>query len=148
MKFALIAAVAGALLSVTPAFAGELEDRNTAVVVGFLETAFNRHDVPGAIDQYFGPAYIQHNPNVADGRDAALRGLSRLVANNPQLTISIKRTIAQGDLVAAHFHQVRQPGERGKAIVDIFRLENGRIVEHWDVIEEVPEAPVNPNGMF
>ena len=66
----------------------------------------------------------------------------------PNSRSEIKRVIAEGDLVVLHVHSVREPGQRGRAIVDMFRLENGKIVEHWDVIQDIPEKPANDNTMF
>jgi predicted SnoaL-like aldol condensation-catalyzing enzyme len=66
----------------------------------------------------------------------------------PELRAEVKRIFAEGDFVIAHTHGVREPGQRGTAIVDIFRLENGRIVEHWDVMQPIPETALNDNGMF
>jgi len=127
--------------------------QNTAVVLAFLDTVFNRHEVDAAFKMYVGPGYRQHNPKVADGRDAAIAGLTRLTHEvYPELRQEVKRTVAQGDLVTVHTRQTRSAAERasgrGMAIIDIFRLERGRIVEHWDVVEDVPEKSANDNSMF
>lgn len=142
--------LAAALALLTGPAAAATPEQNKAVVVAFMETAFNAHRIDEAFERYVGPTYIQHNPRVPDGREASRRGLTMLVTNNPLLRIEIKRTLADGDLVAVHFHQKRTPEVIGEAIVDIFRLENGRVVEHWDVVEPVvPPAEVrNPNTMF
>jgi predicted SnoaL-like aldol condensation-catalyzing enzyme len=64
------------------------------------------------------------------------------------MQFDVKRMVAEGDMVMVHSHLIRQPGERGTAVVDIFRLENGKVVEHWDVLQEIPEHPANNNTMF
>jgi predicted SnoaL-like aldol condensation-catalyzing enzyme len=97
------------------------------------------------------PGYIQHNPNAPSGRDATLEVLAAAVKNNPGLTHNVKRVIyGDADLVAVHHHFRRSATERGWAVVDILRIEGGCIVEHWDVMQEVPDAAAcrNANGMF
>jgi predicted SnoaL-like aldol condensation-catalyzing enzyme len=101
-----------------------------------------------AIDRYWGPEYHQHNPNIADGVEGVKAGLGGYFEAFPQLTVMPKRVIAEGDLVAVHSHYVNAPGERGQAIVDLFRVRGGKIVEHWDVIQDVPATSANDNGMF
>jgi predicted SnoaL-like aldol condensation-catalyzing enzyme len=101
-----------------------------------------------AIDRYYGPEYHQHNPNVPDRVEGVKAGLGGLFAALPQLEVSPKRVIAQGDLVAVHHHFVEAPGARGQAIVDLFRVRHGKIVEHWDVIQAVPATSANDNTMF
>ncbi|PZU10977.1 nuclear transport factor 2 family protein [Sphingomonas sp.] len=126
------------------------EAANAVAASGFIDMVFNRHRVEEAFDRYVGADYIQHNPRVATGRANGIQALGRLVARFPQMRVSVARILADGDLVAIHTHQVKQPGERGSAIAEFFRFARGRIVEHWDVIEEVPgpaEAK-NGNGMF
>ena len=71
-----------------------------------------------------------------------------LRSEHPQLSLEIKRVIAEGDMVATHSHLIMELGQPGRALADFFRLENGKVVEHWDVIQEVPEKAANPNGMF
>ncbi|HMI37089.1 MAG TPA: nuclear transport factor 2 family protein [Steroidobacteraceae bacterium] len=127
--------------------------QNTAVVLAFLDTAFNKHEVKQAFKLYVGPYYRQHNPHVADGVDGAIAALTHLTQEvYPELRQDVTRTVAQGDLVAVHSRYTHGPAERagsgGEAVVDIFRLEKGKIVEHWDVVESVPEMPANDNSMF
>ncbi len=127
--------------------------QNTAVVLAFLDTVFNRHEVEQAFKLYVGPSYRQHNPNVPDGVDAAVRALTSLTHEEyPHLRQEVKRTVAQGDLVAVHSRYLSgaaggEPGA-GQAAVDIFRVEHGKIVEHWDVLQDVPEKSANDNSMF
>ena len=146
IRMASSAICALALLSMAPAAQAQLAP--AATVEAFVDTVFNQHKVAEAFDRYVGPTYIQHNPNVPDGRDGAVKGLTWLVTNSPQLRVAVKRVIAQGDLVAVHHHMTRTPDDRGRAVVDIFRLEKGKIVEHWDVVEDVPAEAKDTNTMF
>ncbi len=126
--------------------------QNMAVALAFLDTVFNKHEVEQAFRLYVGPVYRQHNPGIADGAAAAVQALAKLTHDYPQLHQQIKRTVAQGDLVAVHSRYLAGPadraGEPDKAAVDIFRLEHGKIVEHWDVVQDVPENSANDNSMF
>jgi len=127
--------------------------QNTAVVLAFLDTVFNKHDVDLAFKLYVGPEYRQHNPLVPDGREGAIAGLTRLTHETyPEIRQEVKRTVAQGDLVTVHTRHIRNAADRdsgrGQALIDIFRLEHGHIVEHWDVVEEIPEKSANDNTMF
>jgi predicted SnoaL-like aldol condensation-catalyzing enzyme len=141
------ALLAATILGVAaPAFAADLE-ANKKVVVDFYEKALNQKDYDAAA-KYFGPRYIQHNPLVPNGPDGLKALVTLLKDKFPNAHSEIKRVIAEGDLVVLHVHAVREPGQRGRAIVDIFRVENGKIVEHWDVIQDVPEKAANDNTMF
>ena len=106
------------------------------------------HKDLSAVDRYWGSEYHQHNPTIADGVEGVKSGLGGYFEAFPQLTVTPKRVIAEGDLVAVHSHYVNAPGERGMAVVDLFRVRNGKIVEHWDVLQDVPETSANDNGMF
>lgn len=101
-----------------------------------------------AIDKYWGPEYHQHNPNIPDGVAGVKAGLGGYFEQFPQLKVDPKRVIAEGDLVAVHSHYVNAPGERGQAVIDLFRVRGGKIVEHWDVLQDVPETSANDNTMF
>ena len=141
----LLAAAALALLT-GPALAADLE-ANKKIVVDFYEKGLNQKDFDAAA-KYFGPRYTQHNPNGVDGPQGFKNLVTFLKEKFPNSHSEIKRVIAEGDLVVLHVHSVRSPGERGRAIVDIFKVENGKIVEHWDVIQDVPEKSANSNTMF
>jgi len=135
-----------AIAFATPAFAADLE-ANKKIVIDFYEKGLNQKDYDAAA-KHFGPRYIQHNPTAPDG-PAGFKALVTLLKEKfPNSRNEIKRVIAEGDLVVLHVHSVREPGQRGRAIVDIFRVENGKIVEHWDVLQDVPEKPANDNTMF
>lgn len=129
-----------------PAFAADLE-ANKKVVVDFYEKGLNQKDYEAAA-KYLGPRYVQHNPTAPDGPEGFKRLVAFLKEKFPNSHSEIKRVIAEGDYVVLHVHAVREPGQRGRAIVDIFRLENGKIVEHWDVIQDIPEKAANENTMF
>jgi predicted SnoaL-like aldol condensation-catalyzing enzyme len=149
MKRVLIGAMlaAGLATSALPAQAGPREDANKALVLAFYDAAFSKLDAEQAAT-YLAPGYIQHNPEVANGI-APLQDYVRWIrANTPQSRASIKRVLADGDLVMLHVHSQDKPGERGVAVVDIFRVADGKIAEHWDVIQPVPAQDANGNGMF
>lgn len=148
MTHRILATAALLALCAGPAAQAATPAENTVVVRAFLDMVFNQHNVAKAFADYVGPTYTQHNPYVPDGIAGGLKGLGGLVAKNPQTHIYIKRTIAEGDLVVDHNLTTSNPGDRGTAIVDIFRLENGKIVEHWDVLQAVPAQSANKNGMF
>jgi predicted SnoaL-like aldol condensation-catalyzing enzyme len=95
-----------------------------------------------------GNRYKQHNPLVADGPEGLKAFCEFLKTNFPEAHSEIKQVFADGDYVILHVHSTRTPGTRGRAIIEIFRLEGGKIDEHWDTIQEIPETSANPNGMF
>lgn len=129
------------------AHAAETE-RNRAVVTAFFDLFYNQKKVREAFETYVVPGYIQHNPIAPDGRDAAIAALEPFIQNVPTLHYSIQRIIVDGDLAIVHAHMKMNDTDRGNAVVDIVRLENGKIVEHWDVIQPVPEKSANPHPMF
>lgn len=122
-------------------------EANKKVVLDFYEKGLNQKDFDAAA-KHFGPKYIQHNPTAPDGIEGFKAFIAFRKEKFPNARSEIKRAFAEGDYVILHVHGVREPGERGVAIVDIFRLENGKIVEHWDVVQPIPEKPANSNGMF
>lgn len=119
-----------------------------AAAIGLLDMAFNQRKVAEAFGKYVGPYYRQHNPQVADGKQAAIESLPKFLAAAPQMRYDIKRVISEGDLVVVHSHVTVKPSDPGMAVVDIFRVENGKVVEHWDVVQSVPEKAANDNTMF
>ena len=129
-----------------PAFAADL-DANKKIVVDFYEKGLNQKDFDAAA-KYFGPRYVQHNPGAANGPEGFKRLVGFLKEKFPNFRNEIKRVIADGDLVVLHVHSKRSPDDRGRAIVDIFKVENGKIVEHWDVVQDIPEKSANDNTMF
>lgn len=123
------------------------QDANKKVVVEFYEKGLNQKDFEAA-SKYFGQRYVQHNPNAADGIEGFKAFLGFLREKFPESHSEIKQVFADGDYVILHVHAVREKGTRGNAIVDIFKLENGKIVEHWDAVQPIPEKSANSNGMF
>jgi len=101
-----------------------------------------------AVAKYIGPNYRQHNPGSADGSESLIKTMTWFTQNFPELRMETKRIIAEGDSVVIHSHLILKPDDRGSAVVEIFRLENGKIVEHWDVAQEIPETSANNNTMF
>lgn len=125
-----------------------LTAKNKAIAIDFFTVAFVKKDVKGAFDKYIGEKYIQHNPNVPDGKEKPIEYLSQWLKENPQASCEIKRVIAEGNLVVIHSHWKDSPEKPGQAGVDIFRIENGKIVEHWDVLQDVPAKSANDNTVF
>jgi predicted SnoaL-like aldol condensation-catalyzing enzyme len=121
---------------------------NKQVVMDWYETAFVKKDAETAADKYMGPSYTQHNPEVPDGLDAFKGAIGGMHGAFPEFSTEVKRILVDGDLVALHHHVKMTADERGNSVVDIMRLENGRIVEHWDVIQPIPEESANDNTMF
>ena len=117
------------------------------MVLEFYEAGLNKKDFEAA-SKYFGPKYIQHNPGAPDGIEGFKSFVGFLRDKFPNSHSEIKKVFAEGDFVVLHVHAVREPATRGRAIVDIFRLENGKIVEHWDVAQDIPEKMPHNNGMF
>jgi predicted SnoaL-like aldol condensation-catalyzing enzyme len=153
---AMVAVVGCGQLS-TGAFAAEpressrtaVEDAKVELVRDFYNLALNVKDFDAA-SKYLGDKYIQHNPGAGDGPEGLKAFVEFLKREFPQAHNEVKHAYADGDFVILHVHSVRVPGTRGRAIVDIFRLENGKVVEHWDVIQDVPDPSEvkNNNTMF
>ncbi|HEY1364992.1 MAG TPA: nuclear transport factor 2 family protein [Xanthobacteraceae bacterium] len=122
-------------------------EANKSTVRALYEAVLNKKDFAEAA-KYLGPKYIQHNPGAADGPEGLKGFIAFLREKFPDNHSEIKRIFADGDYVIVHVHAVREPGTRGNAIVDIFRLEDGKVVEHWDVVQPIPEKAANSNGML
>lgn len=118
------------------------------VVTRFMNSFYVDKKVREAFETWVDPGYIQHNPMAATGREAAIGFLEPFFAQHPQMHYSIKRIMADGNLVAVHSHGTTSGDDRGVAVVDILRVKGCKVVEHWDVVQPVPEKAANSNGMF
>lgn len=124
-----------------------MSQENRRIVEEFLDL-INRHgQVREAFERHVSEGYIQHNPTARNGREDAIALVGGLAAR-PGFRASVKRIVAEGDLVAVHLHLDFGAGAPGLAVMDMFRLENGKIVEHWDVIQEIPPQTASGNSMF
>ena len=149
MKIALAVTALTLMFAAPAAFAADAAqmEANKKAAMEFYDAAINKKDFEAA-SKFIGNRYTQHNPNAADGPEGLEAFLGFLREKFPQYHSDIKRAFADGDYVILHVHNVPTPGSRGNAIVDIFKLENGKVVEHWDVRQEIPEQAANSNTMF
>jgi predicted SnoaL-like aldol condensation-catalyzing enzyme len=137
-----------ALSAALPVHAAPCKLAPKQVATRFMTTLYVEKKVRLAFETWVEPGYIQHNPLAQSGRDAAIAFLEPFFAQHPDINYSIKRIIADGNLVAVHSHGRFSADDRGIAVVDILRVEGCKVAEHWDVVQAVPEKSVNSNGMF
>lgn len=148
MRLILAAAIAALLAAPAAAKTERCRLKPKEVATRFMTQFYIDKQVRSAFEKWVDPGYVQHNPMAATGRDAAIAFLEPFFAANPAITYSIKRVIADGNLVAVHAHGRFSATDRGIAVVDILRIEGCRVMEHWDVVQPVPEKAANTNGMF
>jgi predicted SnoaL-like aldol condensation-catalyzing enzyme len=126
-----------------------MSETNKDVAVALYKKALFEGHVEEAFRLYAGGAYRQHNPLIEDGVEGVKKFAAWVMANHPDAHCEIKRVFADGDHVILHSHwHGLSDNPRGEAVVDIFRLEGGKVVEHWDVIQPIPETSANANTMF
>lgn len=149
MTRGVLAVAVAVLLAPSPVAArgDALTERNRAIVTAFARQFYGARDVAGAFHRYVAPDYVQHNPGIADGRDAAIAALAPMFAA-PGSRFDVKRILVDGDMAVIHLHGRSGSIGAGGAVADIYRLRDGRIVEHWDVLQPVPAAAANPHPMF
>ena len=123
-------------------------EANKRTVVAFYQKAIFEGDVDTAVRLYGGASYTQHTPFAANGFEGLRNYVKWIIANYPKTRGEIKRVFADGDFVLLHCYWTGFFGKNGDAIIDIFRLDEGKIVEHWDVIQAIPDTSLNENTMF
>ncbi|WP_293278127.1 ester cyclase [Neisseria sp. oral taxon 014] len=151
MKKIIAVLLTAAVLSSTAAYAAPKAKpvHTKANALAFYDLAFNQHKLQEAVSKYVGKTYIQHNQTVADGGQAFIDSFAPFLKENPGSRAAVKRIAAEGDLVFMHVFSQTSAQDRGEAVVDIFRFDrNGKIVEHWDVIQAVPEKTASGHLCF
>jgi predicted SnoaL-like aldol condensation-catalyzing enzyme len=148
MRTLLCLLIASLAPTVTGAQAADCRLKPKEVVTRFMTEFYIDKKVRAAFETWVDPGYVQHNPLAATGRDAAVNFLEPFFAQHPDIQYSIARIIADGNLVAVHSHGKFAKDDRGLAIVDILRVQGCKVMEHWDVVQPVPEKSANSNGMF
>ena len=123
------------------------EEANLQLVLDMFAAVLNPMD-SAAVDRFISPTYIQHNQMAEPGREGLKRFLDMIRGQTPDAVHDVKRAFVDGDHVTVHYHVRRWPGDLGWAVIDIFRLENGMIAEHWDVMQDVTQGGPNPLGPF
>ncbi|MFM5949684.1 MAG: nuclear transport factor 2 family protein [Novosphingobium sp.] len=136
-----------ALLSACSTAPADNTERNRKVITDFAQIFYAEKDVKRAFETYVVPDYIQHNPGIADGREAAIAALAPMFSA-PGARFEVKRIVVDGDHAVIHLFGQGDPATPGAAVADIYRLKDGKIVEHWDVLQPMPAKSANPHPMF
>lgn len=124
-----------------------MTENNKEKAILFLQMAAGGK-VQEAYTRFVGPGFKHHNPFFEGSAESLMRGMEGNARQNPNKTLDVKRAIAEGDLVVVHSHVRQNPDDRGGAVVHLFRFENGRIAELWDLGQPIPEESPNQYGMF
>lgn len=127
--------------------ARSLTERNRATITAFADLFYGKRDVRGAFERYVAPDYIQHNANILDGREPAIAALEPMFKTEGS-RFDIKRIVVDGDMAVIHLHGRAGATGNGGTVADIYRLKNGRIVEHWDILQPIADKTVNPHAYF
>lgn len=123
-------------------------EHNKAVVRAFYEMAFNDKQPAEAVERYAGSEYVQHNPQAPDGTEAFVQFVTGFAAQFPELHVDIRRIVGEGDVVVTHGLIKTSPADPGTVAADFFRVQDGKVVEHWDVLQAFPESSANDHPMF
>lgn len=138
---------AGVAVIAAPASAKAAHPDNRAIIKHFARLFYTERKVKQAFETYVAPNYVQHNPGIADGRDAAVAALADMFAD-PAKHFTIEQVLVDGDMAVIHVHAIPTPGSHGASVFDMYRMKDGKIVEHWDAIQLVPEKAANSHPMF
>jgi predicted SnoaL-like aldol condensation-catalyzing enzyme len=147
-RLALTTLIAFTLFAAAPAEAGLSRHPKAKAAMDLLDMVFNQKKVKAGFDKYVGDKYIQHNPIAPDGKESAIEILGKALQALPGWTYEFKHAYVDGNIAVIHSHVRMKADDRGMAVVDIFRFEKGKIVEHWDVVQPIPEKSANNNTMF
>ena len=147
MKKMILVLSALALLGACSTAPANDTERNRKVIADFARIFYAEKDVKRAFETYVVPNYVQHNPGIADGRDAAVAALTPMFSA-PGAKFEVKRIVVDRDHAVIHLFGRGDPKTPGAAVADIYRLKDGKIVEHWDVLQPMPAKSANPHPMF
>lgn len=150
--------ICGTIIFVIGLFLGALQDEidpqtnqqeaNLKKAVYCMDLLENQKDLVASSRECFAEVYIQHTPWLRDGKEAVLSAFATKYKKYPDFAMEIKRTGADGDLVWLHLHTKRTPDTLGNAVINVFRMKDGKFLEHWNVVQAVAEKSVNDNTMF
>ena len=124
-----------------------LTEENREIMTDFADIFYGQKDVVKAFEKYVSEEYIQHNPNILDGQQAAVDAL-KLMFENPDTRFDVKRILVDGDLAMIHLHAKKDSTALGGAVADLYRIKDGKIVEHWDIMQPIPANAINSHPMF